>query len=129
MFLFSTSDQILFLYSRKLLLLPLNAVHLFSVVNNQLACVLWSFATFLLLQNKTYKKKVDEWIWMYGPGFPPAISHTRKGLTLWEIKEREEVILLWHMTGFVQWLIYINLVLHLIENQLFLFSLLDFHVI
>lgn len=66
---------------------------------------------------------------MYGSGFPPAISHAKKGLTLREIKEREEVILLWHMTGFIQWLIYINLVLNLTENQLFLFSLLDFHVI
>jgi len=66
---------------------------------------------------------------MYGPDFPPAISHTEKGFILLEIRERQEVILRWHMAGFIQWLICINLVLNLIENQLFIFSLLDFHVI
>lgn len=92
MFLFSTSDQILLLYSRKLLLLPLNAVHLFSVVNNQLACVLWRFATFLLLQHiKLTKRKL-----MNGPECMAQISllqyHAqKKGLLCWKSERGEKL--------------------------------------
>lgn len=62
MFLWGISYQMLLSQNGKLLLSPPNSEHLFSVVNTQLASVLW-FAAFPLLEHiKTWEKKVPEWI-------------------------------------------------------------------
>lgn len=56
--------------------------------------------------------------------------HThKKEFTLLEIKEKQEVISWWHVNASIQQLICINLVLNLIENQLFVSSLFDFCII